>query len=310
MPAEDFSVCTDWSTAISLASFEKLRSAYSKRRMALGQAPAYWDSALQTFLYDADTPMVAGDSVNHHEFFAEPQQWIIDNCGGFVDPTIEWHDLDYAAYQGAGGVVKPLTVEEVVLDYVSGGNHLELTEETESFDHMVEVALAVSEESEFHTGYTHKGWRTSNATNGKGESLWNYLPTTGGYLGVMATGDYLCGNPTTLNPWLFEDLAAMYSVLYKIRARGGWSGRDENNAKWGVGSHPDTRTGAESAALANIYYDDVKGSAPMDMAVTYFWPTGANEVADCAALWGHGHYPNDPYFVIDVNMANDFPGQA
>lgn len=96
--------------------YEELRKAYNERRAALGHAARYWDAANNQWA-DGNTAVATGDKIQHHNFFREIQQWIVDNCGYFLRP-------DVSSYSGVSYIKNMSELANVVGGYPSAFEYL------------------------------------------------------------------------------------------------------------------------------------------------------------------------------------------
>jgi hypothetical protein len=323
MPAEDFTVCTSWETCFSYESMELIRSAYSKRRMALGQNPALWNADTRTWEYglEVDVPSLFY-YWQDHKFWSEIQDWLDKNGGYFMQPRFDWHGFDFTDAVPYGDRV-PWNLFEASARHANPGtfpDYPEAVDDDGEKAYKADLAYHFEQDYDISGAFTvggSSGWRVCtnvdyqpvfapNPKNG-GEAFFIYSKTGESYSGHLQPLDYVAGNPDNLDPWIPNDIVAHFSQLYKVRIPAFWNSKGENNVRYGFGTDPDTRIEAEGSAIGNQDTTQFPTASPGDMAVTYYWPDGANEVADCAALWGHGHSPGLPWMVVDIDMKQPFP---
>jgi len=326
MPAEDFSACLSWETCFSAASMELVRSAYSKRRMALGQAPAIWDNATHAWDYTqaADAP-ASGFHFQSAAFWGGIQAWLLNNAGHFVDPSMDWNNRDMTG--AAPDHWRPWTMNEMAIfdDDTSYPKFYSGTYAT-GMDRAGVLARALPDYASALKGSSggRLGFRVSTdyrrVSMGSdpakgGEYLYDYTVGAESYFGLCLSGDYVAGNPATLDPWLFVDVCALFSVCHKILVPFRWKQRPgEYNVRYGYHTNALTRAYAASRAAANFEKSRFKASgfltSPHHYSATYAAdPEGGTPWGELMNVEGWGHYPNlAGWMVVDLDMANDFEG--
>lgn len=159
----------------ALGSINEIILAYNERRAAVHQVTRSWNG----FQWSNTTglPSInAGIDVQHHDFFAEQQQWIMDNCGLFMPPAT----TDYAGVAPDGFK----TISELA----------DAASQTD-WEYFCETILG----GDFYITSSAYGFR-------------NIVPGSSGY-GVCDAGDYIqCFDDTSYFD-LYQQLRAAYSAL-------------------------------------------------------------------------------------------------
>ena len=104
------------------SNLDEIINAYNERRAALHQDPRYWTGSAWS-----DTAPTGSESpkCQSHAFISEIQQWIIDNCGSWMPPTITDYDgYDPSTFKRISALADDAgqDVDEYFFKTIVGGN--------------------------------------------------------------------------------------------------------------------------------------------------------------------------------------------
>lgn len=332
MAVEDFTICLDWSTCFSEASLQLMHKAVSKRRQGLGLNAAAWNPTTRTWSYDAPA-WTAATYYNwtDHLFWRGLQEIIEEVYQYYVDPTIAWDEVVFPNGMNREHIRPWNMYETFLFNHNTSSEHYDaaypVVWDGGTYDtiwkRLAEIARTL-DSCAFRVDMDdfNKGWRVSTDVQKTligwdppkgGEYLYDYA-TVEGYRGLCDVGDYIGGNPTTLTPWICEDICAACLSLHKIAVPCYWMPKTNEKNLRKVSVMGRTREEAKTNALAEYNKAPNTGNArvidkltgPHDYNITYLG-NDRMAVADWAGVQGTGHHTFiTPWLLVDLNFTGNF----